>query len=209
MTRRAWVTLLAILCLSGTLLAAGGVRASAATTAPARATHTVAAVAPSHCPPGTPYDFPCRAVVNDYPFRNGPAPWRECGNFVFWRTDSNRHSRPWTSINAFASTGVLRAAADIDDAARRLGFRVDHTPKVGAIGVMERGFHGASRDHGHTYYIARVSGLRRNMLIEEYNWSAPHRYSTRTVPWTHPSWIVHVVGPARPHPGIRSAHPAV
>lgn len=188
---------------AGAAVAVGIARAATATTAPARTAHPASASLP-RCPAGMPYDFPCRPLRDDYPLRRGTRAQRECGAFALGRTDQNRGSRIGTTARALATTGVARAAADIDDAARRLGWRVDHSPRVGAIGVMERGYRGASRAHGHGFYIARVylGGVHPRMVIEEYNWSSPYRYDTRTVPLGYPSWVVHIVGPARPHPAV-------
>jgi len=149
-----------------------------------------------------PTDFPCQAVVNDYPHWHGTRPQRECGEFTLWRLARERHQSVSYLRGMLASTGVQRAAADLDDSARRLGYRVDHSPAVGAVGVLERGFHGASRQHGHVVFIARVSWVHHNMIVEDYSWSSPYRYSTRAVAWGYVSWVVHLVGPPHPHPAV-------
>lgn len=155
---------------------------------------------------GTPVsvpDYPARPIVDDYPYRRGSAYQRQCGPFALWRIDSNRHLRAGTVENMLVSTGAYPlhspGAADIDDAARRLGYRVDLTPSVGSVGVMERGYRGVSTRTGHAFYVARVDVARRRVLAEDYNGTRPLAYAARWVPWTYASAYVHLVGRPRPH----------
>jgi surface antigen len=79
------------------------------------------------------------------------------------------------------------------DHARTLGFRVDHTPSVGAIAHYGPNafFAGPS---GHVAYVAQVNG-DGTIVLEEYNWATPYAYHNPPRV-THPSQVtsfIHIV----------------
>jgi len=97
--------------------------------------------------------------------------WRNCTSFVSWRL----HER--NGMTGFANH--FRGehwgnAENWDDAARRLGYRVDSVPAIGAV---------AQTDAGRVGHVAWVSGIGPGTVtIEEYNHASPGGYGTRTVP---------------------------
>ncbi|MFI0406383.1 CHAP domain-containing protein [Actinomadura sp. 3N508] len=117
-------------------------------------------------------------IGDDYPYRNGdprkPDRWnfyqRECTSFVAWRLNQlgvrfHNHYKGVRWSNA----------KNWDDAARRVGIRVDHRPTVGSVAQRNGG------RFGHVAYVAKVSGNR--VLLEEYNHRGTHRYKNP------PRWI--------------------
>ncbi|MFC7727783.1 CHAP domain-containing protein [Nocardioides sp. GCM10028917] len=96
---------------------------------------------------------------------------RNCTSFVSWRL----HER-----NGMAGFGNhFRGehwgnAANWDDVARRLGYRVDSVPAIGAV---------AQTDAGRVGHVAWVSDIGPGTVtIEEYNYGSAGGYGTRTVP---------------------------
>ena len=96
---------------------------------------------------------------------------RNCTSFVSWRL----HER--NGMARFANHFGGRHwgnAANWDDVARRLGYRVDSVPAIGAV---------AQTDAGRVGHVAWVSDIGPGTVtIEEYNYGSPGGYGTRTVP---------------------------
>jgi surface antigen len=116
---------------------------------------------------------------DDYPesLRQAPRdsvidPWRfynrECTSFVAWRMNSTNH----VDFQNFMAGGRFGSAYNWDDNARQLGYRVDNVPARGAIAESDR--------EGHVAWVAAVGdGV---VTIEDYNYTHPGEYGTRTVP---------------------------
>lgn len=102
-------------------------------------------------------------------------PWgfvlRNCTSFVSWRL----HERnAMTGFGNHFRGEHWGNAANWDDVARRLGYRVDSVPAIGAV---------AQTDAGRVGHVAWVSAIGPGTVtIEEYNHASPGGYSTRTVP---------------------------
>jgi surface antigen len=102
-------------------------------------------------------------------------PWgfvlRNCTSFVSWRL----HERNGLAGFANHFRGEHWGNADRwDDVARRLGYRVDSVPAIGAV---------AQTDAGRVGHVAWVSAIGPGTVtIEEYNHASPGGYGTRTVP---------------------------
>jgi len=99
-------------------------------------------------------------------------PWRfynrECTSFVAWRMNSANH----VAFSNFMSGGRFGNASSWDDNARALGYVVNSVPARGAIAESDR--------EGHVAWVAAVgNGM---VTIEDYNYSQPGVYGTRTVP---------------------------
>jgi surface antigen len=102
-------------------------------------------------------------------------PWgfvfRNCTSFVSWRL----HER--NGMGGFGNhfRGEHWGNAEgWDDVARRLGYRVDSVPAIGAV---------AQTDAGRVGHVAWVSAIGPGTVtIEEYNHALPGGYGTRTVP---------------------------
>ena len=96
---------------------------------------------------------------------------RNCTSFVSWRL----HQR--NGMSGFANDFGGEHWGDArnwDDVARRLGYRVDHVPAIGAV---------AQSDAGRVGHVAWVSAIGPGTVtIEEYNHAVPGGYGTRTVP---------------------------
>lgn len=111
------------------------------------------------------------------------------------RIDSNKHAAPFTTkieLNnpIWDSWPHQLDAAHIDNGARAAHYRVDHSPAIGAIGILEPGVHGAGAS-GHAVYVAQMDPAHQRIRIEEYNW-LPLRYTTRVVPYAYFSEYVHL-----------------
>jgi surface antigen len=102
-------------------------------------------------------------------------PWgfvfRNCTSFVSWRL----HERNGLAGFANHFRGEHWGNAENwDDVARRLGYRVDSVPAIGAV---------AQTDEGRVGHVAWVSAIGPGTVtIEEYNHASPGGYGTRTVP---------------------------
>jgi surface antigen len=102
-------------------------------------------------------------------------PWgfvlRNCTSFVAWRL----HER--NGMAGFANDFRGERWGDAgrwDDVARRLGYRVDRVPAIGAV---------AQTDDGRVGHVAWVSDIGPGTVtVEEYNNAVPGGYGTRTVP---------------------------
>lgn len=97
--------------------------------------------------------------------------WRNCTSFVSWRL----HERNGMAGFANHFRGERWGNAENwDDVARRLGYRVDSVPAIGAV---------AQTDAGRVGHVAWVSAIGPGTVtVEEYNHALPGGYSTRTVP---------------------------
>ncbi len=102
-------------------------------------------------------------------------PWgfvlRNCTSFVAWRLQERNR------LDGFGNHFRGRHwgnAANWDDAARALGYRVDGVPAIGAV---------AQTDAGRVGHVAWVSAIGPGTVtVEEYNHALPGGYGTRTVP---------------------------
>ena len=96
---------------------------------------------------------------------------RNCTSFVAWRL----HQR--NGMTGFANDFRGEHWGDArnwDDVARRLGYRVDDVPAIGAV---------AQSDDGRVGHVAWVSAIGPGTVtIEEYNHATPGGYGSRTVP---------------------------
>jgi surface antigen len=108
---------------------------------------------------------------DDYPFRSSPPDqpdgWGflsgECTSFVAWRM--RQHGIDFTNgmKGGWFGHGFTWA-----DNARKLGYRVDQSPSVGAIAHYDPNSFWAG-PLGHVAYVAQVNG-DGSIVIEEYNW---------------------------------------
>ena len=96
---------------------------------------------------------------------------RNCTSFVAWRLQERNRMAGFS--NSFGGEHWGNAE-NWDDVARRLGYRVDGVPAIGAV---------AQSDDGRVGHVAWVSGIGPGTVtIEEYNHATPGGYGTRTVP---------------------------
>ena len=96
---------------------------------------------------------------------------RNCTSFVSWRLHERNDLAGFG--NHFRSQHWGNAA-NWDDVARRLGYRVDAVPAIGAV---------AQTDAGRVGHVAWVSDIGPGTVtIEEYNYGTAGGYGTRTVP---------------------------
>jgi surface antigen len=137
---------------------------------------------------------------DDYPFRNAakdtPDGWgfdrRECTSFVAWRI--RQHGVDFTNG---MKGGWFGNALTWADNARKLGYRVDQSPSVGAIAHYDANAFLAG-PAGHVAYVAQVNG-DGSIVIEEYNWGirATDPYAYHNPPRiTHASQVsnfIHIV----------------
>ena len=132
---------------------------------------------------------------DDYPFRSSnvdmPDGWgflsRECTSFVTWRIRQH-------GVTNGMKGGWFGNASTWADNARKLGYRVNNTPSVGAIAHYAPNAFLAGPS-GHVAYVAQVNG-DGTIVIEEFNW-LPFRYGYHNPPRvTHPSQVsnfIHIV----------------
>lgn len=117
-------------------------------------------------PPGQP-----ALKGDDYLFRNSPPDqpdgWgflcRECTSFVAWRM--RQHGVDFTNG---MKGGWFGHAMTWADNARKLGYRVDQSPSVGAIAHYDANAFLAG-PMGHVAYVAQLNG-DGSLVIEEFNW---------------------------------------
>ncbi|KWW98426.1 CHAP domain-containing protein [Carbonactinospora thermoautotrophica] len=137
-----------------------------------------------------------RPSGDDYPYSRsyGIDRWAmytgECTSFVAWRMEQVNgyfHNHMWRH----GKKGHWGNAAHWNDNAKKLGYRVDRTPRMGAIAYWEAGKSGASR-YGHVGYVVSVSSDGKKVTIEEYNWGKRHGYGKRTIPVGNPSGYIHL-----------------
>jgi surface antigen len=123
-------------------------------------------------------DYPYQDSVPDF---DGGDRWgfyaRECTSFVAWRINqlgvnfTNGMSGP-KGAPTDAPIAVWGNGDHWAEHANNLGFRVDHTPSVGAIARFGPGVSGAG-SMGHVAYVAQVNG-DGTIVIEEYNFLITH-----------------------------------
>jgi surface antigen len=114
---------------------------------------------------------------DDYPFRSSqidtPDGWgfltRECTSFVAWRM-----RQLGVDFTNGLKGGWFGNAATWADNARKLGYRVDNTPLVGAIAHYAPNAFLAGPS-GHVAYVAQVNG-DSSIVIEEFNWAVQYAY---------------------------------
>jgi len=121
---------------------------------------------------------------NDYPYRTQSASgcpydaWsfckRQCTSFVTWRLRDVNGVAHFRYSYGGKSWGHAKSWASV---ARALGYRVDDTPKVGAVAQWTS----SSSGYGHVAWVASVSSDRRYVTIEEYNYSTRYGYGKRTI----------------------------
>jgi surface antigen len=87
----------------------------------------------------------------------------ECTSFVAWRI--REHGIDFTNG---MKGGWFGNALTWADNARKLGYRVDHSPSVGAIAHYDANAFLAG-PAGHVAYVAQVN-VDGSIVIEEYNW---------------------------------------
>lgn len=102
-------------------------------------------------------------------------PWgfvlRNCTSFVAWRMQERNRMDGFGNHFGGEHWGN---AANWDDVARRLGYRVDGVPAIGAV---------AQTDAGRVGHVAWVSAIGPGTVtVEEYNHAVPGGYGSRTVP---------------------------
>jgi hypothetical protein len=96
---------------------------------------------------------------------------RNCTSFVSWRLHERNKMAGFSNHVRGEHWGN---AANWDDVARRLGYRVDSVPAIGAV---------AQTDAGRVGHVAWVTAIGRGTVtIEEYNHALPGGYGSRTVP---------------------------
>ncbi len=102
-------------------------------------------------------------------------PWRfynrECVSFVAWRMNSADH----VDFTNFMGGGRWGNANNWDNNARALGYLVNDVPARGAIAQSD-----SQSAQGHVAWVASVGD--GTVTIEDYNFSSPGNYGTRTVP---------------------------
>ncbi len=96
---------------------------------------------------------------------------RNCTSFAAWRLQERNRMPGFANDFRGEHWGN---ADNWDDVARRLGYRVDAVPAIGAV---------AQTDDGPAGHVAWVSAIGPGTVtIEEYNYATPGGYGTRTVP---------------------------
>lgn len=142
---------------------------------------------------------------DNYPYKTDPRvfnpngcsadPWafckRNCTSFVAWRLRGVNgiqfHNRFGSTTSSTSEKwGHARYWAD---RARRLGYAVDQTPRVGDIAHWNVS---RSMPYGHVAWVAAVSSDGRTVTIEEYNADNRGNYRTRTVAASGISNFIHL-----------------
>ncbi|EGS23731.1 uncharacterized protein CTHT_0004320 [Thermochaetoides thermophila DSM 1495] len=118
-------------------------------------------------------------MTDDYPYKSscgGVDPWNyykcQCTSFVAWRINK----RLGIKFTNRYKGGTWGNANQWDDAAKKVGVKVDNNPKPGCIAQTDNGGGG----YGHVAWVAAVNGDK--VTIEEYNYAKPKGYGKRTVP---------------------------
>ncbi len=118
-------------------------------------------------------DYP--AYLRDAPKDSLIDPWRfysrECTSFVAWRMNSANH----IAFANYMGGGHFGNAGNWDNNARALGYVVNSVPARGAIAESD-----SMGSVGHVAWVAAVGN--GTVTIEDYNFSGPGDYGTRTVP---------------------------
>lgn len=139
---------------------------------------------------------------DDYPYKGqqkGVDPWGfikgNCTSFVAWRM--NHTGKKFSNS---MKGGFFNHAKYWASNAKKIGFKVNRTPKVGAIAQFTGG------NYGHVAYVAEVSKDQKTIKIEEYNWVKRYGYSLRTIKVASVSNFIHVPGGSSttpPFPGTQ------
>lgn len=146
---------------------------------------------------------------DDYPFKTKPTwlqagagpqvadPWggyyRECVSFVYWRINQQLGADPLKPNPPFSKAKYpgLGNGADFGPGAAAGGFKVDQKPAPGAIAWWTGGRGIATSSAGHVAIVLKVNN-NGTVLVEHYNASPPHAYSTMTISANEPSGYIHV-----------------
>ena len=166
-----WPAVAVALVAAAAVVALGASAPTATGRAPAVATADLAAA--SALPAGgTPYPYATAARIGPWGF-----PTRFSTDYVAWRfferdvPFSSRMTGPNGKTGHFTDPGSWdRNAADI-------GFRVDTSPKVGAIAQWKPGEQGAGPT-GHVAYVDQVNA-DGSVVISEFDLTVKHGYSQR------------------------------
>lgn len=140
--------------------------------------------------------IPRAFAYDDYPYKyassSGVDPWgfyyRQCVSFVAWRMnrDAGTTRAPYAFSN-WMSGGRWGNAANWDDNARALGYKVNTTPAVGAIAQWDA-WEGGAYGYGHVAYVEHVNS-DGTINLSEYNWGTPlgygERYGKRAARYIH------------------------
>ena len=130
---------------------------------------------------------PSPKLVDDYPYRTAtpdtPDKWgflcRECTSFVAWRLNQRGIK--------FTNRGFGHAY-NWAEAARGLGYRVDHSPAIGAVAHFDPGVSFAG-PRGHVAYVAEMNG--DSITVEEYNFGYKSPDDAGHFAYHHPQRILH------------------
>jgi surface antigen len=156
-----------------------------------------------------PRPSPVQPVIkgDDYPYKDsqpdalGGDRWgfyaRECTSFVAWRINqlgvhfTNGMSGP--KGNPDRNDPVFGDAGNWANHAKKLGFRVDNKPSVGAIAHYGPNAFLAGPS-GHVAYVAQVNG-NGSIVIEECNWAVRYAYHhpPRVIRASDVSDFIHIV----------------
>ena len=137
---------------------------------------------------------------DDYPYRgyppDQPDQWGfltgECTSFV-----AHRMNQLGINFTNGMKGGTFGHGYMWANNARRLGYRVDHSPSVGAIAWYDQNAFGAW-SNGHVAYVAQVNG-DGSIVIEEFNWGLlpsdryVYRHPPRVTDAAHVSAFIHIV----------------
>ncbi|MFY0408185.1 CHAP domain-containing protein [Solicola sp. PLA-1-18] len=118
------------------------------------------------------------SVVDPWRFYN-----RECTSFVAWRMNQvNQVAFTNFMTGPNGTAGRWSNAGTWGTNARKIGYRVDKVPAVGSI---------AWYSGRHVAWVSRVNA-DGTVLLEEYNWSNPGGYGSRTATVSAISGFIHV-----------------
>lgn len=128
--------------------------------------------------------------AENYPYKNastsGVDRWkfynRQCTSFVAWRLND-----AGIEFHNFMKGGRFGNAENWAKNARKIGFKVNKTPKPGAVAQWDAGAFGHSY-WGHVAYVTQVDGAK--VTIEEYNYKR-FRFSRRVILAHHVSNYIH------------------
>lgn len=107
---------------------------------------------------------------------------RQCTSFVAWRLND-----AGTSFHNTMKGGRFSNATNWANNAKKLGYKVNNKPAVGAIAQWNDGAFGHS-GYGHVAYVTAANGSK--ITIEEYNYKK-YSFSRRTLPVSQVSNYIH------------------
>ncbi|MGT2935012.1 SH3 domain-containing protein [Streptococcus castoreus] len=108
---------------------------------------------------------------------------RQCTSFVAFRL---------SSVNAFQLPKGYGNACTWGHMAKKQGYSVNKTPKVGAVAWFDIDAYQSNPIYGHVAWVAEVRG--DNVIIEEYNYNAgqgPEKYHKRQIHKNQASGYIH------------------